>query len=137
MVDLSPLFSLCLSREFTTKLWGFLALDYTYLGIPFKNNRVKIINEGTSLVHIKIILEDKSINVSNTVEIIQVDPIKEALTTIIILFLEDISYIAIDVGMRKYFLHEKSQIIFISKKKKSYEVYILMVQDENMDLEQV
>ena len=37
VVDLPPLFGICLSREFTTKLGGYLALDYSHLLLPFQN----------------------------------------------------------------------------------------------------
>jgi len=37
MVDLPPLFGIYLSREFTTKLRGYLALDYTHLLLPFQD----------------------------------------------------------------------------------------------------
>ena len=34
MVDLPPLFGICLSREFTAKLGGYLALDYSNILLP-------------------------------------------------------------------------------------------------------
>lgn len=36
VIDLPPLFGIYLSREFTAKLGGYLALDYTHLLIPFQ-----------------------------------------------------------------------------------------------------
>jgi len=37
IVDLPSLFRICLSREFNTKLGGYLALDYTHILLPFQN----------------------------------------------------------------------------------------------------
>lgn len=116
-MDLPPLFGLCLSKEFTTKLGGFLALDYTYLEIPFETNRVKIPNEGISHFNIKRIPSKNMVNVLDIVEVIHIDPVKEALTTIEILSLEDISYIMIDASMGNYCLHENTKVISISVEK--------------------
>lgn len=53
IVDLTPLFGICLSREFTTKLGGYLDLDYTHLPLPFQNKYVKILNYGTKSIHLR------------------------------------------------------------------------------------
>lgn len=53
VVHLPPLFGICLSREFTIKLGGYLSLDYTHLLLPHKDKYVKIINEGTKVVHLR------------------------------------------------------------------------------------
>jgi len=37
LVNLPPLFGICLSKEFTTKLGGYLALDYSHLLLPFQD----------------------------------------------------------------------------------------------------
>jgi len=34
-----------LSREFTFKLGGYLAMDYSHITIPFKNKIFKVVNE--------------------------------------------------------------------------------------------
>jgi len=57
VVDLPPLFGICLSKEFITNLGGYLALDYTHLLLPFQNKYVKIPNEGTKNVHLRKIIE--------------------------------------------------------------------------------
>lgn len=56
-------------------------------------------------------------NILDNVEDIEVDLIREALTTIEILSLEDIIYIVINVGMGNYLLYENAQVIFISTEK--------------------
>lgn len=94
-----------------------MILDYTHLEISFENIIVNIPNEGTTHVHLKIIPYDNLVNVSNIVEITQVDLVKEALNTIKIISYKDISYTVTDARMRNYFLHENFQIIFISKEK--------------------
>ena len=62
MVDLPPLFGICLSREFTAKLRGYLALDYNNILLPFQDKQVKILNEGTKSFHLKNITEQKYFN---------------------------------------------------------------------------
>lgn len=53
MVDLRYLFGLCLSKEFITKLGGYLVMDYSHIMVPFKDKRVKILNESTSIFHLE------------------------------------------------------------------------------------
>ena len=57
VIDLPPLFGICLAREFTAKLGEYLALCYSHVLLRFKNKQVKILNEGTKSIHIKKIIE--------------------------------------------------------------------------------
>lgn len=56
VVDLPPLFGICLSREFTAKLGGYLALDYIHILLPHKDKYIKILNEETKVIHLRKIL---------------------------------------------------------------------------------
>lgn len=56
-------------------------------------------------------------NVLDTIEFIQVDPIRESLTTIKIFSPKDISYIVFDASMGNYWLHDNTQVISIFAKK--------------------
>lgn len=68
VVDLPPLFGLYLSRESTTKLWGYLSLDYIHILLPHKDKYIKIPNEGTKVVHLKKISKQNCMNAPGLVE---------------------------------------------------------------------
>lgn len=53
VVELPPLFGLCLSREFITKVGGYLAMDYTHYLIPCGNKRVRLNNEEIFQFHVE------------------------------------------------------------------------------------
>jgi len=53
VVELPPLFGLCLSREFTVKIGDYLAMDYTHYLIPCGNKRVRLNNEEISEFHVE------------------------------------------------------------------------------------
>jgi len=53
VVELSPLFGLCLSREFTTKIGGYLAMDYTHYLIPCGDKRVRLDNGKKFDIHVE------------------------------------------------------------------------------------
>jgi len=53
VVELPPLFGLCLSREFTANIGGYLAMDYTRYLIPCGDKRVKLDNENIVDVHVE------------------------------------------------------------------------------------
>lgn len=53
VVELPPLFGLCLSREFTVKIGGYLAMDYTHYLIPCRNKRVRLDNEKIFEFHVE------------------------------------------------------------------------------------
>lgn len=58
VVELPPLFGLCLSWDFTTKIGGYLAMDYTHYLIPYGDKRVRLDNEKIFDVHV----EKKEVN---------------------------------------------------------------------------
>lgn len=92
VVDLPPLFGICLSREFTTKLGCYLALDYTHLPLHHKDKYVKIPNEGTKFVHIGKISKQICMNAHVLVETYDQDPLIESLLTTKILSDNDLDY---------------------------------------------
>jgi len=53
VVELPPLFGLCLSREFIAKIGGYLAMDYTHYLIPCGNKRVRLNNEEIFEFHVE------------------------------------------------------------------------------------
>lgn len=53
VVELSPLFGLCLSREFTAKIGGYLAMDYTHYLIPCGDKRVRLDNGKKFDIHVE------------------------------------------------------------------------------------
>lgn len=53
VVELPLLFRLCLSKEFTTKIGRYLAMDYTHYLIPCKDKRVRLDNEKIFEFHIE------------------------------------------------------------------------------------
>jgi len=99
IVDLPPLFGLCLSREFTAKLGGYLALDYTHILLPFQNKQVNILNEGTKSVHINNIIEQNYMNGLEPIEVFEMDTLRETILKTKILLVNDLNYQVIDIGM--------------------------------------
>ena len=99
VVDLPLLFGICFSREFTIKLGGYLALDYTHLLLPFQNKKVKILNNGTKNVHLKKITEQNCINDPEPVEMFKRYMLKETLLIIEILSANDLNYQVIYISM--------------------------------------
>lgn len=57
VVNLPPMFTLFLSREFTSKLGVYLAMNYSHMIISFKNKNFKILNEVASNFHTKKIAQ--------------------------------------------------------------------------------
>lgn len=53
VVELPPLFDLCLSREFTTKIEGYLAMDYTHYLVPYGDKRIRLENEKIFNFHVE------------------------------------------------------------------------------------
>jgi len=53
VVELPPLFGLCLSKEFTANIGGYLAMDYTHYLIPCEDKRVRMGNEKKFDVHVE------------------------------------------------------------------------------------
>jgi len=117
MVDLPPLFGICLSKEFIAKLGGYLALDYTHLLHPHKEKYVKIPNEGTKAIHLRKIYEKNCMIGSEMLETFDQDPLMESLLIIKILSENDLNYYIINTGMGKCFLHENTQPILVTTDK--------------------
>lgn len=92
IVDLPPLFEICLSREFTTKLGGYLALDYTYLLLPFKKNYVKVLNDGIKNVYLMKLSEQNCMNGFEQIETFDRDLVMESLLNIKIHSINDLNY---------------------------------------------
>jgi len=124
MVDLSPLFEICLSREFIAKLGGYLALEYTHLLLPFQNKQVKILNEGTKSVHLKKIIEQNYLNGTQLVEVFERDTLRESLLTIEVFLANDLNYQVIYASMGNYYLYEDAQPILIIAEKE-YEIWTM------------
>ena len=124
VVDLPPLFGICLSREFIANLGCYLALDYTHLLIPLKIKYVKVPNEGTKKIHLTKITKKNYMNEYEQVDTFDRDPIMESLLTIKILSANDLNYQVIDVGMGNYYLHENVQPILVIVEKE-YEVWTI------------
>lgn len=125
VVNLSSLFGIYLSSEFTTKLEGYLALYYTYLLHPFQNNFVKILNEGTKSVHLRKIYRYNYMNDFEKVEYLKRHPLMGSLLTIEILSANDLIYQVIYVGMKNYYLYKNIQPILVFTKNK-FEVWIIL-----------
>lgn len=53
MVELPPLFELCISREFIAKIKNYLAMDYTHYLISCVNKRVRLDNEKIFKFHVE------------------------------------------------------------------------------------
>lgn len=77
VVDLPPLFGIFFSKEFTTNLGGYLALDCTNLLLIHKDEYVKIQNEGTKVIHVKKISKHHYMNASRFFEAYDQDPLME------------------------------------------------------------
>lgn len=124
VVYLPPVFGICLSREFTTKLDGYLAVDYTHFQLPFKNKYVKVPNEGTKNVHLTKASEQNYMNDFEKVENLKMDPVMESLLTIEILSTNELNYQVTNISMGHYNLHENTQPISFWIEKE-YDVWIM------------
>lgn len=67
-MDLPPLFCIYLAREFTAKLGGYLAFDYTHLLLIHKDKYMKIPNEVTESIHIMKVFKQNYMNSFGLVE---------------------------------------------------------------------
>lgn len=113
-MNLTPIFGICLLREFTTKLGGYLALNYTHLLLPYKEKYVKIPNEGTKFVHLRKVFEQKYMNAPRLMETYDQDPVIESLLTTKILSINDLNYQVTNVGMGNYCLYDNAHPISIT-----------------------
>jgi len=57
VIELPALFGLCLSREFTSKLGGYLSMSYDHCIIPCKGRRIRIKREDAYPYHVERIEE--------------------------------------------------------------------------------
>lgn len=94
------MFSPCLSRDFTSKLGGYLAMEYSHMKIPFKNKNFKIMNEAASSFHTEKIAQDNVLYGDTKI----VNPIKEELE-IVDQFSNDILYQFEDIGHINYHIY--------------------------------
>lgn len=113
VVDLPPLFEICISREFTTKLGGYLALDYTHLMLPYKDKYVKIPNEGTKAIHLRSIFEQNCMITPKMLETFDQDAFMESLLTIKIISVNELNYQFTKADMGNYYLHENTYPISV------------------------
>lgn len=111
MVDLPLMFSLCLYREFNSKLDGYLAMDYSQMTIPFKNKNFKMMNEVASSFHTEkvaqanVFYEDAKMINSIQEKIDTVDQVAN-----------DVLYQVEDIGHRNYCIYEySSKLSMLSK----------------------
>lgn len=78
IIELPALFDLCLSREFTSKLGGYLSMNYNHYIIPCKGRRVKIKREDAYPYHVERI-EEENVNFGQMEDI---DLLTEELNTL-------------------------------------------------------
>jgi len=114
----------CLSREFTTKLGGYLALYYSHLLLPFQEKHVKFLNEGTETIHLKKIIEQNCMNGLQLVEVFESDTLRESLLTIEVLSANDLNYQITNASIENYYLYEKTLPISITIDKE-HEIWMM------------
>lgn len=128
LIELPPLFELCLSREFTTKIESYLAMDYTYYLIPCGNKRVRLDNEKISNFHV-----DKKEEVSMVIcELEEINQLLEELQ-IEDLFTMNILNTIHNMEFGNYYLMElKPFILKLTNEEMRFGKYSLMVQNLKM-----
>ena len=62
VVDLPSLFSIYLSKELMPKIGGYMAMEYYHMMVPFKDNRIRKMNEVTSSSHTERVLQFNMVN---------------------------------------------------------------------------
>lgn len=78
VIELPALFILCLSRDFTSKLGGWLSMNFDHCIIPYKGRRVRIEREDAYPYHVERIEEANG----NFGQMEDIDPLIEELSTL-------------------------------------------------------